>query len=181
MDNHRRGPTTLRSTQPALTRRRIILFPLPFEGHINPMLQLANILHTQGFDITIIPTEDNSPNPSKYPHFTFKSISKGLLDKEERIPSNTDPVLFAEYLNRSCVDPFRDCLVELSAESDKESVACLITDAGFYFTQAVANELNLPRLVPRTSSIACALVYSDLKHFTEKGYFNLTKGQFSIR
>ncbi|MFS8012875.1 putative cytokinin 7-beta-glucosyltransferase [Helianthus anomalus] len=42
-----------------LRSRRIILFPLPFQGHINPMLQLANILHTRGFKITIIHAEYN--------------------------------------------------------------------------------------------------------------------------
>ncbi|MFS7958048.1 putative cytokinin 7-beta-glucosyltransferase [Helianthus anomalus] len=39
---------------PPETRRGIVLFPMPFQGHINPMFQLANILHTQGFKITII-------------------------------------------------------------------------------------------------------------------------------
>ncbi|BFG22766.1 hypothetical protein CerSpe_090400 [Prunus speciosa] len=47
--------------------RRLILFPLPLQplllcgnsftlplqGHINPMLELANVLHSKGFSITI--------------------------------------------------------------------------------------------------------------------------------
>ena len=51
---------------------------LPLQGHINPMLDLANILHYKGFSITLIHTNFNSPNPSNYPHFTFHSIQDGL-------------------------------------------------------------------------------------------------------
>ncbi|KAL6897391.1 hypothetical protein ACP4OV_007087 [Aristida adscensionis] len=29
-------------------RRRVLVFPLPFQGHINPMLQLAGVLHARG-------------------------------------------------------------------------------------------------------------------------------------
>ncbi|KAL8512741.1 hypothetical protein ACS0TY_019031 [Phlomoides rotata] len=34
--------------------RRLIIFPLPLQGHINPVFQLANILHSRGFSITIL-------------------------------------------------------------------------------------------------------------------------------
>ncbi|KAJ0564384.1 hypothetical protein HanRHA438_Chr07g0320731 [Helianthus annuus] len=38
--------------------RRIIMFPFPFrfQGHINPMFQLANLLYSKGFSITILHT-----------------------------------------------------------------------------------------------------------------------------
>ncbi|CAA0814669.1 UDP-glycosyltransferase 76F1 [Striga hermonthica] len=51
--------------------QRLILFPPPLQGHISPMLQLANILHSRGFSITVIHTRLNSPNPSNHPHFTL--------------------------------------------------------------------------------------------------------------
>ncbi|GJZ78989.1 zinc finger, CCHC-type containing protein [Tanacetum coccineum] len=142
------------------TRRRIILFPLPFQGHINPMLQLANILHSQGFSIIIVHIEYN---PSNYPHFTFKPITDRFFETESNISPDADPVVYLNYLNETCVGSFKECVVELLAESDDEgSVCCLITDAGFYFPQAVANELSIPRLVLRTSSVASVLVYGAL-------------------
>ncbi|XP_023757223.1 UDP-glycosyltransferase 76G1 [Lactuca sativa] len=170
--------TGLRSTQTRETRRRIILFPLPFQGHINPMLQLANILHTQGFKITIIHTEYNAPTHSNYPHFTFNSISDRFHEIEHQLPTipAPDPGHFLNYLNRSCVDPFRDCLTGLLAESNKGSIACLITDAGFYFTQAVADTLKLPRMVLRTGSLSCTTAYGVLPIFSKSknSCFNLT-------
>ncbi|XP_023763759.1 UDP-glycosyltransferase 76B1 [Lactuca sativa] len=171
--------TNLRCTQSTEIRRRnrIILFPLPFQGHINPMLQLANILHTQGFKITIIHTEYNSPNHSNYPHFAFKSISDRFFEIESQLATkvDADPAYFVKYLNRSCVEPFRECLGGLLAEYGEGSIACLITDAVFCFTQAVADSVKLPRMVIRTSSPACILAWGALPFSSQNGYFNLTK------
>ncbi|CAH1424190.1 unnamed protein product [Lactuca virosa] len=166
--------TNLRWTKSTSIRRRIILFPLPFQGHINPMLQLANILHTQGFEITIIHTEFNSPYHSNYPHFIFKSIRDRFFEIESRL-TKEDASFFVIYLNRSCEEPFRDCLTRLLAEDDEGSISCLISDALFYFTQAVADSLNLPRLVLRTTSLASAIAYGALPFSSETGCFNLTK------
>ncbi|PWA54410.1 UDP-Glycosyltransferase superfamily protein [Artemisia annua] len=169
MDTNGRG-AILGPTKPTSTSRRIIMFPLPFQGHINPMLQLASILHTHGFIITIIHTEFNSPNHSNYPHFTFKSIKDRFSEIIHEMPTN--PLI---YLNRSCVDGFKDCLAELLMESDKEHIACLITDAGFYFTQAVADELNLPRMVLQTNSLGSIVAYGVLPFSSKNGCFYLTK------
>ncbi|KAJ0771873.1 putative UDP-glucuronosyl/UDP-glucosyltransferase [Helianthus annuus] len=154
------------------THRRIILFPLPFQGHINPMFQLANILHIQGFKITIIHTQYNSPNHSSYPQFHFRAIEDRFSEVDHLRSTNRDPSYFIKYLNRSCEHPFKDCLIELL---DEEPVACLITDAMFYFTQAVADELKLPRMVLRTSSLGCAIGYGAVPFSSKEGRFNLTK------
>ncbi|XP_028054483.1 UDP-glycosyltransferase 76F1-like isoform X2 [Camellia sinensis] len=93
-------------------RHRVVLLPLPLQGHINPMLQLANILHSHGFSITIIlHTSFPSPNPSNYPHFTFLSFPDGLSQSEA---STTDLLSLILLLNLRCINPFRDCLVKLS-------------------------------------------------------------------
>lgn len=155
--------------------QRIILFPLPFQGHISPMLQLANILHTHGFKITIIHTEYNSPNTSNYPHFTFKSIKDRFSEITDKLPGNLDANYFLKYLNECCEDSFRDCLAVLLAESGEERVACVITDAVFYFAQAVADDMKLPRITLRTSSLGCVLAYNVLPFHSKKAYFNLTK------
>ncbi|KAI3519890.1 hypothetical protein L1887_09110 [Cichorium endivia] len=159
------------STESRPNDRRLALFPLPFQGHINPMLQLANILHAKGFKITIIHTVFNSPNQSNYPQFTFKSISDGLSESKN-INFNldtTNPVV--NFMNKSCIEPFKNCLLMLLKE---EPIACLITDALWHFTQSVADTLNLPRIVLRTSSMSCILVYAAIPILNEKGYLKTT-------
>ncbi|KAL5733121.1 hypothetical protein ACOSQ2_032813 [Xanthoceras sorbifolium] len=148
--------------------RRLVLFPLPLQGHINPMLQLANILHTHGFSITIIHTNFNSPNPSNHPHFTFHFIPENLSESEA---STDDLLALVALLNTRCVEPFHDCLAKLcSSDSEEEPVACLISDAILPFTQAVAEKLKLPRIVLRTGGASSFLVFAAFPLLRERGY-----------
>jgi hypothetical protein len=149
--------------------RGVVLFPLPLQGHINPMLQLANLLYSKGFTITILHTHFNSPNSSNHPNFTFHSIPDGLSESE----ASTDDILaFLTLLNVNCVAPFRDCLAKLLFDSPEEDepIACIITDAVWHFTQAVADTFKLPRIVLRTSNVSSFLVFASLPLLREQGY-----------
>ncbi|KAM5553117.1 UDP-glycosyltransferase 76F1-like [Rosa sericea] len=147
--------------------RRLILFPFPLQGHINPMIELANILHFKGFSITIIHTNFNSLNPSTHPNFTFHSISDDLSESEA---TEEDSLLVLSYLNAKCSEPFRECLATLLSSVTEEPVACLICDPLFDFTQSVAESLKLPRILLRTSGASSTAVYSAFPLLREKGY-----------
>ncbi|XVE69323.1 hypothetical protein DITRI_Ditri09bG0143200 [Diplodiscus trichospermus] len=158
--------------------RGVILFPMPFQGHINPMLQLASILHAKGFSITIIHTQFNSPNPSNFPHFRFCSIPDGLSENHA-VPSDINNIVtFLMILNSNCAIPFRDCLAQLLSVNSEDHIACLITDALWHFTQAVADGFKLPRIVLRTNSVSYFLVLTSMPPFLrEKGYFPVQDSQ----
>ncbi|CAK9165231.1 unnamed protein product [Ilex paraguariensis] len=162
MENERDAETPKRNG-----RRRLVLFPLPFQGHINPMLQLANILHSNGFSITIIHTTFNFPNPSNHPHFTFVPISDGLSETEA---SNPDLIALLSVLNLKCVKPFEDCLAKLLADVSEEPITCLISDAILPFTRAVAERLKLPRIVLRTGGVSSFVVFAAYPILLEKGH-----------
>ncbi|GMP69302.1 hypothetical protein CsSME_00028616 [Camellia sinensis var. sinensis] len=154
--------------------RRLVLFPIPLQGHMNPTLQLANILHATGFfSITIIHTRFNSPTISSYPHFTFCPIPDGLSETESEA-STSDTITLLPLLNTNCVAAFRDCFAGLALsgveEEVKEPIACLITDAIWHFSQSVADSLKLPRIVLRTSSLSSFLAFAALPLLLEKGY-----------
>lgn len=151
----------------------ILLFPMPFQGHINPMLQLANILHAKGFSITIIHTQFNSPNPKNYPHFRFCSIPDGLSENQT-VPSDlNDIITLLTTLNSNCVTPFTDCLAKLLYANLEDRIDCLVTDALWYCTQSVADGLKLPRIVLRTSNVVSFRVFISLSFLQEKGYFTV--------
>ncbi|CAK7323873.1 unnamed protein product [Dovyalis caffra] len=144
--------------------RSLLLFPFPLQGHLNPMLQLANILYSKGFSIIIIHLPFNSPNPLNYPHFTFYSIPDGLLEHE---PS----IYLVTVLNTKCVKPFSDGLSQLLLDFKEEPISCIITDALWYFTQALADTFKLPRIVLQTFDISTFHVLASLPLLREKGYF----------
>ncbi|KAL5731260.1 hypothetical protein ACHQM5_004008 [Ranunculus cassubicifolius] len=155
------------------SRRRVVLFPCPFQGHINPMLQLATILHTHSkgaLSIIIVHTEFNSPKASNYPDFTFLPISDGLSHSQSNI-SVSDIVTFLPFLNEICVSPFRDCLVNnILSQENEPPVACIISDALMYSTQAVADSLQLPRIALRTGSARNLAMFAAYPFLREKGY-----------
>ncbi|CAJ1862811.1 unnamed protein product [Sphenostylis stenocarpa] len=147
--------------------RRLLLVPLPLQGHINPMLQLAQILYTKGFSITIIHPSFNSPNPSNYPHFNFSCIEDEFV-----LTESSDLLSFLIELNAKCVEPFKECVGKLLQSDDawEEPVACLISDAICHFTQGVAHSLQLPRLVLRTSGVSSFVAFAAYPLFRQRGY-----------
>ncbi|CAI0443402.1 unnamed protein product [Linum tenue] len=147
--------------------RRLLLFPTPLQGHINPMIQLAHILYSKGFSITILHNNFNSPDPSKYPFFTFHLIPEGLSEKES---SSMDATSLIALLNEKLAETLQDHLSMLLSENTDDPVAALIADASWNFTQGVADAAKLPRFVLRTSNACSFLVYNSFPLLLEKGY-----------
>ncbi|TXG49884.1 hypothetical protein EZV62_025759 [Acer yangbiense] len=141
-----------------------------FTGPHQPnALACKHSLPQSWLSITIIHTNFNSPNSSNYPHFSFRSIPDGLSETEA---STTDLIAFSMLLNVKCVVPFQDCLAELLGggdDDDDDDVACLITDAVWYFTQAVADSLKLPRIVLRTNNVCSFNAFAAIPLLYEKG------------
>jgi hypothetical protein len=78
---------------------RVVLVPAPFQGHINPMLQLGNILHSDGFFITVFHTQYNSSDPSTHLDFSFIPLPGSSSDHNILA---ADGVAFALELNAKC-------------------------------------------------------------------------------
>ncbi|GJN09824.1 hypothetical protein PR202_ga27867 [Eleusine coracana subsp. coracana] len=57
---------------------RVLLFPLPFQGHINPMLQLADVLYNRGLAVTILHTRFNALDPALHQEFDFDTVPGGI-------------------------------------------------------------------------------------------------------
>uniref|UniRef100_A0A7C9E4N5 Uncharacterized protein n=1 Tax=Opuntia streptacantha TaxID=393608 RepID=A0A7C9E4N5_OPUST len=141
-------------------------------GHITPMLHLGNVLHSEGFSITIVHTHFNSLDPSIFPNFPFCYIEDAPSEAELPPSEAFDTVV---YLNTSCWDPFQDCLSEImvDASEGKEPVACLILNCMWHFATTTAEAFDLPRIALRTSGILAFVLYDALPLLPEKGYFPL--------
>ncbi|KAL1192451.1 UDP-glycosyltransferase 76B1 [Cardamine amara subsp. amara] len=153
----------------------IVLFTFPLQGHLNPMIQLANIFFNRGFSITVIHTHFNSPNSSNFPHFTFVSIPDGLSESEA---SNPDVIDILHDLNSKCVAPFGDCLKKLLSEELK--AACVIVDALWYFTDGLTENFGIPRIVLRTINLSAFVAFSKFHVLREKGYLSLQDSQADL-
>ncbi|KAL1207965.1 UDP-glycosyltransferase 76F1 [Cardamine amara subsp. amara] len=155
--------------------KRIIMFPLPFPGHFNPMIQLAGIFHHRGFSVTILHTSFNLPDPSLHPHFTFRTIPHNKEGEEEEDPlsksktSSMDLVALIRLLKQSYAEPFRQSLAaEVGGE---ETVCCLVSDAIWgKNTEVAAEEIGVGRMVLRTGGAASFCAFAAFPLLKDKGY-----------
>ncbi|KFK24982.1 hypothetical protein AALP_AA8G051200 [Arabis alpina] len=154
--------------------KRVIMFPLPLQGCINPMLQLAKILHSRGFSITVIHTRFNAPKASNHPLFNFLEIEDGVSEKEK----DYNVMSLLAQINRNAESPFHDCLRKLLLQSqESEKISCLIDDCGWLFTQSVSESLNLPRLVLCTFKATFLNAYPIIPLLRTKGYLPVSDSE----
>ncbi|GLT93789.1 hypothetical protein SLE2022_115630 [Rubroshorea leprosula] len=161
-----------------LEKPHAVCIPYPAQGHINPMLKLAKLLHHRGFHITFVNTEFNhkrllksrgSDSLNGLPSFRFDTIPDGLpptdVDATQDIPS------LCESTRRTCLAPFKELLRKLNdPSSDNPPVSCIVSDGVMSFTLDAAQELGLPEVLFWTTSACGFLGYLHFRHLIERGY-----------
>ncbi|KAL6133144.1 hypothetical protein ACLB2K_065381 [Fragaria x ananassa] len=143
----------------------VLLLPFPAQGHIKPMLTLAQLLCHAGIHVTFVNTEHNHRHltqrealSARFPTLHFRSIPDGL-------PSDHPGSIFPYFLDivtslRSTTAPLlHQLLVSLTIKSDVVGdaadqlppVSCVITDGIMCFAIDAAEEVGLPVIAVRTS------------------------------
>ncbi|KAL6560724.1 hypothetical protein OROGR_004283 [Orobanche gracilis] len=153
-----------------------VCIPYPAQGHVNPMLKLAKLLHHKGFHITFVNTEYNhrrllkSRGPSALdglPDFCFAAIPDGLppsdADATQDIPS------LCASTTATCLEPFCKLLKEIDG-SGGPPVTCIVADGVMSFTLKAAERFRLPEVLFWTTSACGFLGYTQYRHLVEKGY-----------
>ncbi|KAJ8762558.1 hypothetical protein K2173_007997 [Erythroxylum novogranatense] len=159
-------------------RPHAVCVPFPAQGHINPMLKLAKLLHHKGFHITFVNSEFNHrrllratacDSLPQLPTFQFETIPDGLP------PSNADSTQDGPSLchstSKTCLVPFRDLLSKLNdtASSLLPPVTCIVSDCGMSFTVKASQELGIPNALFWTASACGFMGYLHYPHLLEKG------------
>ncbi|GAB2274424.1 hypothetical protein Dimus_009193 [Dionaea muscipula] len=162
-----KGEETRRHQPRCRHRRRVVLVVLPIQGHINPMMELAKILHSRGFPITIAHPEFNSPNPTSHPEFDYLlfdgfSASKGVWDADGTGVDFARVANLITSINSRCREPFQRSMEALTKEEEEEGggIGCIIYDQYMFFAQAVASHLNLKGFGLRTGAAVTLLAFT---------------------
>lgn len=156
-----------------------VCIPLPAQGHINPMLTLAKLLHFKGFHITFVHTQfnhhrlirSNGPDSLKgSPGFRFETISDGLPESNRRgvldLPALCDAL--PVHGRRS----FRALVLRLLDPSpESPPVSCVVSDGVMGFTADVAEEFGIPEVFLFTPSACGMLGYLNYDELVKRGYF----------
>lgn len=166
--------------------------PFPVQGHINPMLDLAKLLHSRGFHITFINTEFNhgrliksgALNPTvRIDGFRFETIPDGLDTPEMDATQNVRELAYST--SKRCLGPLKQLIERLNRDHEwGPPISCMIRDASMRF----ARRLDLG-LVDVTVCTMGACSYMGFLHFDElirrgytpfKGAFNLHLSLFIL-
>nr|XP_010937419.1 7-deoxyloganetin glucosyltransferase-like [Elaeis guineensis] len=157
-----------------------VMIPFPGSGHVNPMLQLAKILHFKGFHITFINTEFSynimlksaGPDDLRGPNdFRFETIPDGLSPSDDGASAEySTKFRLSTEINRAAA--LRELLSELNTSSSLP-ITCIIFNWLMSFSLDVAQQLDIPALVFCTMS-ACGFMGSlHLDELIQRGYIPL--------
>ncbi|GMI80807.1 UDP-glucosyl transferase 85A3 [Hibiscus trionum] len=137
----------------------VLFFPVPTQGHMNPMIKLAELLALTGFRITYLNTHHNherlikftniAAHYERYPGFEFKTITDGLPPDHPR-SGHWFMEMYEEATEMKIKQGLREMLVNISPPVD-----CMIVDVFLVFALDVAGELGIPIVCFRTSSPCC--------------------------
>ncbi|KAJ4965000.1 hypothetical protein NE237_016849 [Protea cynaroides] len=154
-----------------------VCIPYPAQGHINPMLKVAKLLHHKGFHITFVNTEFNhkrllksrGPDSLKgLPGFQFETIPDGLPSSDT--DATQDIPTLSQSTSTTCLVPFRNILSKLNAADDIPPVTCIVSDGAMSFTLQAAKEIGVPEVLFWTISACGFLAYMHYPHLIERGF-----------
>ncbi|KAL5726397.1 7-deoxyloganetin glucosyltransferase [Ranunculus cassubicifolius] len=161
------------------TKPHAVLFPWPAQGHVNPVMRFAKLLHSRGFHITFVHTEfnysrlirSNGPDSVKgLPDFRFETIPDGTPP-----PSNPDATqnveLVCESLRKQCFKPFKELLDRLSKKPELPPISCVIADGVTNFAIRAAEAFGVPGFALFTSSAFSFVGYLHYRQLVERGIF----------
>ncbi|KAL2342090.1 hypothetical protein Fmac_010030 [Flemingia macrophylla] len=154
-----------------------VFTPYPAQGHVNPLLQLAKLLHLRGFHITFVHTEYNykrllksrGPNaPDGLPDFQFETIPDGLNDDDDADVTQHTPSL-RDSIRKNFLQLFRKLLHRLNRSATVPPVTCLVSDSAMFFTIQAAEELGVPNLLCSPNSASTFLSCISVPLMIQKG------------
>ncbi|XP_057447731.1 7-deoxyloganetin glucosyltransferase-like [Lotus japonicus] len=163
-----------------------VLTPYPVQGHINPLFNLAKLLHHRGFHITFVHTEYNhkrllkSRGPNAFDglsDFHFETIPDGLpsIEGESGDVSQDIPAL-SESIRKNFLHPFRDLLARLNNSATAgliPPVTCLVSDFCMTFSIQAAQELALPIVLLCPASASTFMSFVHFQTLLDKGIIPL--------
>ncbi|PIA30151.1 hypothetical protein AQUCO_05700092v1 [Aquilegia coerulea] len=163
-----------------------VMVPWPAQGHVNPLMRFAKLLHTRGFHITFVHTEFNynrlirsngADSVKGLPDFKFETIPDGTPP-----PSNPDATqnvpLVCDSLRKTCFGPFKQLLEKLNNKSDVPAVTCIIADGVMNFAIKAAEALGLPGIALFTSSAFSYIGYLHYSELIKRGIFPFKNDEY---
>ncbi|PWA43330.1 UDP-glucuronosyl/UDP-glucosyltransferase [Artemisia annua] len=154
----------------------VVLVPYPAQGHVNPFMKLAKLLHSNGFHITFVNTEFNHKRliRSKGPEsvkglldFRFETIPDGMPYSDRN--ATQDIPMLCDMTRKTCLGPFKDLLCRLNESNGVPKVSCVIGDGVMTFAIQAAKDLGIPEVQFWTSPACAFMGFLHYREFLKRG------------
>uniref|UniRef100_A0A0C9RST7 Glycosyltransferase n=1 Tax=Wollemia nobilis TaxID=56998 RepID=A0A0C9RST7_9CONI len=126
-----------------------VVVPFPAQGHVNALLNFAELLSTRGFFITFVNTEWSErrifgdSQVFQRPNFRFLSVPDGLPAEHGRMAE------LGEYWGvlQKLGSELEQLLRSARDKSEIPPVTCIVSDAVMSCTHSVAANMEVPRVI----------------------------------
>ncbi|KAJ4964873.1 hypothetical protein NE237_016722 [Protea cynaroides] len=174
-----------------------VCIPFPAQGHINPTLKVAKLLHHKAVEEAGEPhdtTSDVAPRRStrvsrqkthhlrdyeelpckkisrfnSLPDFQFETIPNGLPSSDT--DTTQDIPALSQSTSSTCLVPFRNLLSKVNTAEDIPPITCIVSDGVMSFTLQAAEEIGFPEVLFWTNSACSLLAYMHFLHLIERGF-----------
>lgn len=159
-----------------MTSAHAVLVPFPAQGHLIPAMQLASLLQTRGFFVTIVNTEFNHRRLIRskgaewmrsFENLRFETMPEGLPPSDR--DATQDPVALCDSIRKSCLPVFRRVLGKLAAAADVPRITCIIADGAMSFAIKAGAELGIPVFQLWTASACGFMGYLSYRELQNQG------------
>ncbi|PRQ55677.1 putative 7-deoxyloganetin glucosyltransferase [Rosa chinensis] len=164
------------STQLGAKELHAVCLPFPAQGHVNPMMQLAKLLYSRGFQITFVNTEFNhrrlirsrgSDSVKGLPDFQFATIPDGLPPSDK--DATQDVPTLCDSIRKTCLGPFKELVTKRNSSSEVPHITCIVSDGIMGFGREVAKEMGIPGVQLWTSSACGFMGYLQYGELVKRG------------
>ncbi|KAK9692022.1 hypothetical protein RND81_09G235700 [Saponaria officinalis] len=135
----------------ASTPAHVVIFPQPAQGHVKPMLNLAELLCLSDVEVTFLVTaqihhslvnySDTVARFGRYPGFGFKVVPDVRPTKEWL---SYDHIQLMNSMVEGLAVNAKPLLEDMLSHNETTRVTCLIADGWYSFVHDVANEAGVP-------------------------------------
>ncbi|KAJ4969463.1 hypothetical protein NE237_016164 [Protea cynaroides] len=136
----------------------VVCIPLPAQGHVNSMMQLAKLLHSRGFHITFVNTE-----------FNHRRLLRAKV---------------CSAVQKNCLAPLCDLLTKLNSSPNIPQGSCIVSDGAMSFAIQAGMELGIPEVQFWTASACGFMGYFHYQELIQRGivplkeeFIEVTKGR----
>ncbi|XP_059669499.1 myricetin 3-O-rhamnoside 1,2-glucosyltransferase UGT709G2-like [Cornus florida] len=156
----------------------VVILPFASQGHIKPMLMLAQLLSNANFYVTFVNTHhnhnlilkmiiNNTSFRSRFPRLRFEVIPDGLSPEHPRSGPQRVDLYFSIGLASKA--KLKDILMGVSLTQEWSPPKCLIADGIMSFAIDVAEELHIPVITFRSYNASCTWINFHIENLIQQG------------